>query len=87
MRKLTDTGKPQYWRLILVVGAAIGAIQGALLLGIPESPKYLVSVGNRNAARNSLARLRGTSRASNTAIEEEIRGPHFRPPAPPMHIS
>lgn len=63
--------KPQYWRLILVVGAAIGAIQGALILGIPESPRYLVSIGNKNAARDSLARLRGSSYASE--IEDEIR--------------
>lgn len=62
-------GKPQYWRLILLVGAAVGALQGALLLGIPESPKYLVSVGNRRGARESLARLRGAS-----YMEDEIRG-------------
>ncbi|KAF8247835.1 general substrate transporter [Wilcoxina mikolae CBS 423.85] len=63
--------KPQYWRLILVVGAAIGALQGILLLRIPESPKYLVSVGNRNGARDSLARLRGPSYSAE--IEDEIR--------------
>lgn len=65
-------GKPQYWRLILLVGAAVGALQGALVLAIPESPKYLVSVGNRSGARDSLARLRGVGGAS--IIEDEIRG-------------
>jgi hypothetical protein len=73
-------GKPLYWRLILVVGAAIGAIQGALLLGIPESPKYLVSVGNRNGARDSLARLRGPSYSAE--IEDEIRGKYTPLPPP-----
>jgi len=63
--------KPQLWRLILVVGAAIGFVQGVLLLGLPESPKYLLSVGDKNGARYSLAKLRGPS--GSESIEDEIR--------------
>lgn len=58
------------WRLILVIGAAIGALQGVMLMSIPESPKYLLSIGNKQAARESLAQLRG----SGGDIEDEIRG-------------
>lgn len=65
--------KPDYWRFILVIGAGFGAIQGVLLLAIPESPKYLMSIGDRNGARNSLARLRGSSGSIGNGIEDEIR--------------
>lgn len=58
------------WRYIMVVSAAVGAIQGILLLELPESPKYLVSMGDKEAARNSLAKLRGPT----GDIEDEIRG-------------
>jgi hypothetical protein len=58
-----------------VVGAAIGVVQGVLLLGLPESPRYLLSVGNKNGARNSLAKLRGPSNSE--SIEDEIRGEEF----------
>ncbi|KAI5793154.1 general substrate transporter [Geopyxis carbonaria] len=59
------------WRIIMAVGAATGAAQALLLLACPESPKYLSSIGDRNGARDALARLRGPSHAGE--IEAEIR--------------
>ncbi|TGZ83698.1 vacuolar protein sorting-associated protein 73 [Ascodesmis nigricans] len=63
--------EPLIWRWILVIGAVCGALQAFLLLSIPESPKYLLSIGDKPGARDALARLRGAN-ASNT-IEAEIR--------------
>ena len=64
-------GTPACWRFILAVAAAVGALQGVLLLGIPESPKFLMSIGDRNGARAALARLRGSARAGE--IEDAVR--------------
>ncbi len=63
-------GKPQIWRIILAVGGVIGTLQAALLLGLPESPRYLLSKVNKQAARDSLSRLR----ARDVDIEDELRG-------------
>ncbi|KAI5813097.1 general substrate transporter [Pyronema omphalodes] len=61
--------KPSYWRLILIVGAFVGAAQALLLRGIPESPKYLLGT-DKQAAKEALARLRAT--ASDAAVKAEL---------------
>ncbi|KAK6507320.1 hypothetical protein TWF481_005761 [Arthrobotrys musiformis] len=50
-----------YWRIILAVGGFIGLAQCLLLPFCVESPKWLASVGDRELAHRSLAKLRGRS--------------------------
>ncbi|KAK6526218.1 hypothetical protein TWF694_004836 [Orbilia ellipsospora] len=56
-----------YWRVILGVGGLIGLAQLVLLPFCVESPKWLVSAGERDLARRCLAKLRGRP-----DIEDEI---------------
>jgi MFS family permease len=58
----------QFWRIILLVGGAIGAFQILGLLLIVESPKWIAVNGQLVLARRYLARLRG----KNTDIKEEV---------------
>lgn len=62
-----------WWRIILFVGAGIGTLQAVLLLKCPESPKYLISIGDKAGAREAAARLRGENHNGMGRIEDEIR--------------
>ena len=52
---VSDSGK---WRAVLGIQAALAICLSALLLPLPESPKWLVSVGQRSKARTVLDTLR-----------------------------
>lgn len=51
----------------MLVGAALGAVQAVMLIGVTESPQTLYKNGEKELARKALARLRGTNE-----IEEEF---------------
>lgn len=51
----------------MLVGAALGAVQAVMLIGVTESPQTLYKNGDKELARKTLARLRGTGE-----IEEEF---------------
>ncbi|RPB12223.1 MFS general substrate transporter [Morchella conica CCBAS932] len=55
------------WRIVMLVGAALGAVQAVMLIGVTESPQTLYKNGDKELARKTLARLRGTAE-----IEEEF---------------
>ncbi|CUS15714.1 unnamed protein product [Tuber aestivum] len=57
------------WRLILLVGAVVGCVQGVGLLFLAESPASLAASGNLEQARRELIKIRGT-----TDVEEELAG-------------
>lgn len=60
-------GKPKLWRLVLLIGGLLGAVQVVLLTIVPESPAYLYKVGKKEEARKVLIKLRGT-----TEVDEEL---------------
>jgi MFS transporter, SP family, sugar:H+ symporter len=57
------------WRWMFWVGMVPGAIFLVTLLGIPESPRYLVAVGKKEKAVSVLTKLYGASVASRTVEE------------------
>lgn len=68
------------WRWIVGLGAAPAALQGALVLLMPETPRWLVKAGRNDEARIVVRRVAGMgARASATAdavlndIEAEVR--------------
>lgn len=63
--------KEVLWRLILGVGAVLGAIQGLLLLRAHESPRWLAANGQQGDAENSLHALRGRN-LSMAEIEQAL---------------
>ncbi|KAF8423688.1 general substrate transporter [Terfezia claveryi] len=63
--------KEALWRLILGVGAVLGAIQGLLLLRAHESPKWLAANRRQGDAEDSLHALRGRN-LSMAEIEQAL---------------
>lgn len=61
------TGKPKLWRLVLLIGGLLGAVQATLLTIVPESPAYLYKIGKKEEARKALIKLRAPD-----DIEEEF---------------
>ncbi len=59
------------WRIMFATGIAPSVLFGLLLLGIPESPRWLVEMKREDEARTILERVRGTG--SCEAELEEIR--------------
>jgi sugar porter (SP) family MFS transporter len=57
----------QGWRLMLGAAVAPAVIFGAAMYFLPESPRWLVKSGRHDAAREVLARIRGTS-----DVEQEL---------------
>jgi MFS transporter, SP family, sugar:H+ symporter len=57
------------WRWMFWVGMVPGVIFLVTLLGIPESPRYLVAVGKKEKAVSVLTKLYGASVASRTVEE------------------
>ncbi|MFT4262396.1 MAG: sugar porter family MFS transporter [Nocardioides sp.] len=69
------------WRWMFLVMAVPAVVYGALSLTIPESPRYLISIGEVGQARAVLRRLLGT-RNLDTAIHRiEVSVKRERPPA------
>jgi sugar porter (SP) family MFS transporter len=63
--------KGNWWRIVLGVGGAFGAIQAiCLLLAGQESPRWLADHGKPSRAKKALGRLRGEG----VDIEEEVEG-------------
>jgi Na+/melibiose symporter-like transporter len=58
----------QFWRIVLAVGGAVGAVQTAGLLFACDSPKWLADRGYAGRARKALRKIRGEK----FDIEEEI---------------
>ena len=67
-KSVSDSGK---WRLVLGIQAALAICLSALLLPLPESPKWLVSMGRRTKARAVLDTLRKKVVLSRTITESE----------------
>lgn len=69
---LTETG----WRWMFGLGALPAVLFGALLLGIPESPRWLVQRGRESEAIAVLARVAGTgfANAEASAIRASLPG-------------
>ena len=63
-------GSQDLWPYLIGINLALGAVQCLTLPFSPESPRYLLILrGDREAARNSLQKLRGEA----ADIEEEIK--------------
>ena len=58
----------QFWRIILLVGGALGAVQILGLLLIVESPKWTAMDGHLVLAKRNLSRIRG----KHASIEDEV---------------
>ncbi|KAG0122859.1 transporter-domain-containing protein [Tuber indicum] len=57
------------WRIILLAGGLIGLLQAVGLMFIPESPSFLVAMGDIEQARRALIKIRGTE-----DVEQELAG-------------
>lgn len=68
-------GKESLWRLILGVGALLGAVQGFMLLTAKESPKWLAANGKQQQAEDALHALRGRN-LSEAEIAEALSDDH-----------
>lgn len=55
------------WRIVMIVGAVLGALQAVMLVGVSESPQTLYKNGNKELAKKVLISLRGTEE-----IDEEF---------------
>ena len=73
-------GQPA-WRWMFWLQALPAAIYFVALLGIPESPRYLVAKGDESGAHAVLARLLGTANATRIVgeIRESLAADHHRP--------
>ena len=58
-------------RWMAVVGAAMAVVQATLLLGVPESPRWLVEHGRPAEARRNLAWVRGVGGGRRTTADDE----------------
>ncbi|CAM1509323.1 Fc.00g030620.m01.CDS01 [Cosmosporella sp. VM-42] len=67
------------WRWIVGLGALPAALQGALVVFMPETPRWLVKVGQSNTAKMVIQRVNGSAGSSRSAdslikeIELEVR--------------
>lgn len=73
---------PRGWRWMVGLGAVPACVQVALMLGMPESPRFLVMRGRREKARKILKRVYGDERVGEEVLrrvereileEEEVR--------------
>ncbi|MFD2783613.1 sugar porter family MFS transporter [Novosphingobium pokkalii] len=73
-------GQPA-WRWMFWLQALPAAIYFVALLGIPESPRYLVAKGDESGAHAVLTRLLGTASATRIVgeIRESLAADHHRP--------
>lgn len=49
------------WNILAIISALVPILAFILMLGMPESPNYLVTHSKRDEALKSLAKLRGSS--------------------------
>ncbi|KAH7311662.1 inositol transporter, partial [Stachybotrys elegans] len=68
------------WRWMVGLGAVPGALQGVIVLFMPETPRWLVKVGRSGHARAVVLRINGGSRGQQSdadavikSIEREVR--------------
>lgn len=66
------SGRKDGWRWMLGLGALPAILQLVGLIGLPESPRQLVSKGKINEARNALIKLRG--RPDRRSTKESVYG-------------
>ncbi|KAK8107837.1 uncharacterized protein PG998_009850 [Apiospora kogelbergensis] len=64
-------GRDQGWRYMVGLGALPAVLQAALLLGMPETPRWLVKVGRVAAARQVIGKTLGSG--SGTAAERVLQ--------------
>ena len=72
MAGLLSGDKVHGWRLMLGLGGVPSAIQLAGLYFLPESPRWLLSRGREQEARQVLRRLRADSHDVDDAVEAEV---------------
>ena len=67
------------WRWMVGLGALPAAVQGALIVFMPETPRWLVKVGQSSTAKMVIQRVNGNSSSTRSAdalvkeIELEVR--------------
>lgn len=61
------------WRWMFLMELVPALIYGALVLGIPESPRYLVAKGRTDEARSVLQQVLGLGAGSAAALEQKLR--------------
>ncbi|KAK7977477.1 hypothetical protein PG988_004967 [Apiospora saccharicola] len=67
-------GHDQGWRYMVGLGALPAVLQAALLLGMPETPRWLVKVGRAAAARQVIGKTLGSgSGAAAERVLQDIR--------------
>ena len=69
---LLSGDKVHGWRLMLGLGGVPSAIQLVGLYFLPESPRWLLSRGREQEARQVLRRLRADSHDVDDAVEAEV---------------
>ncbi|KAK8006336.1 hypothetical protein PG991_012633 [Apiospora marii] len=66
-------GHDQGWRYMVGLGALPAVLQAALLLGMPETPRWLVKVGRVAAARQVIGKTLGSGSGSGPAAERVLQ--------------
>ncbi|KAK0704871.1 general substrate transporter [Lasiosphaeris hirsuta] len=62
------------WRIVIGLGIAFSLPLGFGIMLVPESPRWLAGRGDREGARNSMARLRGMKHdPKNPLVERDLR--------------
>ncbi|KAH0611121.1 uncharacterized protein H6S33_011548 [Morchella sextelata] len=52
------------WRIVMIAGSALGALQAVMLIGVTESPETFYKNGDKELAKKTLISLRGTENVS-----------------------
>jgi hypothetical protein len=58
------------WRYLVLLGVVPSALQLIGCAGVPESPEWLLSVGDEAGAKHALSQLRGSAGAFQSAWDE-----------------
>lgn len=66
-------GHDQGWRYMVGLGALPAVLQAALLLGMPETPRWLVKVSRAAAARQVIGKTLGSGSGSDPAAERVLQ--------------